>query len=72
MLRHLFTHLLLLFGAAHLGQHQGFSFFGNVPGHHHLLRSGNSLQLHAGQRQQCGAGRHRFKIGSYWRRRGKG
>ncbi len=40
----------LLFGAAHLGQHQRLGVLADVPGHHHLVRARNRLELHAGQR----------------------
>ena len=59
--------MFLLFGAAHLRQHQRLSVCTNVPGHHHLLRPGNGLDLHAGQRQQLGCGLQCFKISSYQR-----
>ena len=67
VLGHLLAQLFLLFGAAHLRQHQRLGLLANVPGHHHLFGPGNGLDLHIGQGQQLGRGLQCFKISSYRR-----
>jgi hypothetical protein len=67
VLGHLLAHLLLLFGAAHLGQHQRLGLGQCGPATTTCGAPAMVLLLHAGQGQQLGRGLQCFKISSYRR-----
>ena len=71
VLGYLIAQLLLLFGPAHLGQHQRLGAGLDVARHHHLRRARNGLLLHTGHCQQLRGGCNCFKISSYQRLWGK-